>query len=297
MAKRAGKVSRPVQLSLWGGSLPEPRALGVEFARFFFDSSAVRVVVVGGRLWFVLADVARVLGYKNAADAGKVVRDRQKGMQKVHTPGGTQEMLVISEGGVNRLISRSNHPKAEEIQEWIEEEVIPSILATGSYSMRTKTRSDRIAARLGCDSETADVRCDQYSTNKATHENILAAGGGVRDIVAWYEVGYQKEFGKSTSELRSMVGAREGQTPLDFMSLLPLSINQHAKALATKVIEVAEKSGIRVPPSDRASILSNVMEDVKNQALERFSPAACFAVIEDPKRGKVIDLVIPAIAS
>jgi prophage antirepressor-like protein len=49
------------------------------------------------------------------------------------TPGGMQDMLVLSEPDVMRLIVKSGLPAADEFERWIFEEVLPTIRATGSY--------------------------------------------------------------------------------------------------------------------------------------------------------------------
>lgn len=288
--KRARRTQ--IQLTMWIQESAEPQPKGEpESMRHMFGSNPVRTVTVDGRLWFVLKDIAKILKYRDAADASKILKDHQKGTQKVRTPGGTQEMLVVSEGGVNRLINRSSHPEAEKIQDWIEEEVVPSILRTGSYSIKPKGRVATELRRLGCDVETAKVRCDQFETNKAIREEFLADGGCVNDIVDYHEIAYRNEFGKSAAELRAWVGAKEGQTPLDYMAFLPLSINQHSKAIAAKMVEVAEGSGLVVSPSMRVQWFGEVVTKIKDESLNHFNGGE-FQVVEDSKRGRVIDLVV-----
>ena len=100
---------------------------------FAFDSQAVRVVMVDGEPWFVGKDVAEVLGY---ADANKAVRDHCKGEPKrrpLQTPGGLQEVRIISEPDMLRLIVGSKLPAAEAFERWVFEEVLPSIRKTGAY--------------------------------------------------------------------------------------------------------------------------------------------------------------------
>lgn len=102
---------------------------------FAFDSQAVRVVMVDGEPWFVGKDVALVLGYVNPADA---VTKHCKGIAKrypLQTAGGMQEVRIISEPDMLRLIVGSKLPAAERFERWVFEEVLPSIRKTGSYAM------------------------------------------------------------------------------------------------------------------------------------------------------------------
>jgi prophage antirepressor-like protein len=95
-----------------------------------------RTVEIDGEIWFVAADVAAVLGYKRPSEA---VRQhcKEKGTVKRRIPGlgGEQEMLLINEPNVYRLIARSNLPSAERFEEWLFEEVVPSIRKTGTYTV------------------------------------------------------------------------------------------------------------------------------------------------------------------
>lgn len=100
---------------------------------FAFDSQAVRVVMVDGEPWFVGKDVAEVLGYTDTVNA---IKQHCKGVVKRHplsTPGGTQELRVISEPDMLRLIVGSKLPAAERFERWVFEEVLPSIRKTGAY--------------------------------------------------------------------------------------------------------------------------------------------------------------------
>lgn len=93
---------------------------------------SVRAVVIDEKVWFVATDVATSLGYKNKSDA---IGRHCKGVVKhdILTNGGNQEVNVINEYDVIRLIMKSKLPQAQEFEKWVIEEVIPSVLKTGSY--------------------------------------------------------------------------------------------------------------------------------------------------------------------
>lgn len=100
---------------------------------FAFDSQVVRVVMVDGEPWFVGKDVAEVLGYARPNDA---LQQHCKGAVKrrpLSTPGGTQELRIISEPDMLRLIVGSKLPAAEAFERWVFEVVLPSIRKTGAY--------------------------------------------------------------------------------------------------------------------------------------------------------------------
>jgi prophage antirepressor-like protein len=95
----------------------------------------VRTVLIENEPWFVAADVAKILGYRDAANAVRTLRERQKGTHPLSTPGGLQNLTVVSEPGAYRLAMRSNLPAAERFQDWLAEEVIPSVRRTGQYAL------------------------------------------------------------------------------------------------------------------------------------------------------------------
>lgn len=100
---------------------------------FNFDGAQVRTVLIDGEPWFVANDVARVLGYANPSDA---ISKHTKGVANrypLSTAGGTQELRVIAEPDVLRLIIASRMPEAERFERFVFEEVLPSVRRTGSY--------------------------------------------------------------------------------------------------------------------------------------------------------------------
>lgn len=54
----------------------------------------------------------------------------------MYTPSGEQNMIIISEPAVYRLIMRSTKEEAVKFQEWIFEEVLPTIRKTGEYKLQ-----------------------------------------------------------------------------------------------------------------------------------------------------------------
>lgn len=100
---------------------------------FAFDDYTVRVVEIEGRPWFVGRDVAAALAY---SDTGSAIRQHCKGAVKRHplqTAGGMQEVTLIGESDVLRLVVRSRLPAAERFERWVFEEVLPQIGRTGGY--------------------------------------------------------------------------------------------------------------------------------------------------------------------
>lgn len=107
---------------------------------YTFDGASIRVLEINGDPWFVGKDVAEALGYTNPS---KAIGDHCKGVTKrypLQTAGGVQEVRVLSEPDVLRLIVNSNLPAAEKFERWVFEDVLPAIRKTGSYT--TKKQPD-----------------------------------------------------------------------------------------------------------------------------------------------------------
>lgn len=103
----------------------------------------VRVAGTSEEPLFCLADVAKCLGYSNPA---KAVIDHCKGVTVLETPtkGGLQNIKFGKESDVYRLVMRSKLPDAEKFQDWVCEEVLPSIRKHGAYA--TEATIDNIIA-------------------------------------------------------------------------------------------------------------------------------------------------------
>lgn len=92
----------------------------------------LHILTINNKPYFVANDIAKALGYKVPKDA---VRAHCKGALKHRhlTNGGFQELNIIPEGDVYRLIIRSKLPTAEKFESWVFDEVLPQIRRTGGY--------------------------------------------------------------------------------------------------------------------------------------------------------------------
>jgi len=98
-----------------------------------FNDRPVRIIDNDGQQWFVGKDVCNLLGYK---DSTKAIKLHCKGGAKYHplqTAGGMQEVRILGEGDVMRLICGSKLPDAVRFERWVFDEVLPFIRKTGAY--------------------------------------------------------------------------------------------------------------------------------------------------------------------
>lgn len=105
---------------------------------------SVRSMLIDGEPWFVAKDVCDALAYKNSRDAlGKHVR--KKWINTVAICDGIRgnpHRTIISEPGLYSLILKANTPNAEQFQDWVCEDVLPSIRKTGGYMIARQGETD-----------------------------------------------------------------------------------------------------------------------------------------------------------
>lgn len=100
----------------------------------FQENHNVRVQLINGEVWFCLPDVCLVLDIQNSRQVLQKQLD-EKGVSKIYTPtnGGNQELTFVNEPNLYRVIFRSSKPQAKQFQDWVFNEVLPSIRKTGKY--------------------------------------------------------------------------------------------------------------------------------------------------------------------
>lgn len=103
----------------------------------------VRATIIDGDVYFVAKDVAECLGYKDTTNAIKL---HCRGVVKHHLTdnlGRAQQVNYINERDVLRLIVKSKLPEAEKFESWVFDEVIPTVLKTGSYGVPQLSDRDK----------------------------------------------------------------------------------------------------------------------------------------------------------
>lgn len=130
-----------------------------EMKVFTFNESnqPIRVEVVKDVLWFVAKDVAKALNITWSGATLAQIPDDWKGVMKFNTPGGVQDLTVITEAGMYKLAFRcQSSDVADKFTNWVASEVLPSIRKTGRYDMSQRggavrprrSRSELVNAEL-----------------------------------------------------------------------------------------------------------------------------------------------------
>ena len=101
-----------------------------EMQVFKYEDNEVRTVERNGEVWWVLADVCRVLDIKNPTDVRKRLDEDERARFNLGRQG---EANIISESGLYKVILRSDKPEAKKFTRWVTHEVLPTIRRTGGY--------------------------------------------------------------------------------------------------------------------------------------------------------------------
>ncbi len=154
-------------------------------ARFDFGDNEVRTVRDdNGEIWFVAADVARILGYSSTESMTRSIDPMEKGMRTLHTLGGSQAMTVITEPGLYEAASRSTLPKAVDFRRWIYRTVLPEIRQTGSYNAPAElSRMEILTLAMASEQRALDAEGRVAELEPAAaHAETFRAAEGLRTI-------------------------------------------------------------------------------------------------------------------
>lgn len=130
---------------------------------------------------FVAGDVAKILGYRMASDMTRRLEEDEKGTRSVRTPGGEQQMAVITEPGLYSVILSSRVPNARAFKRWVTHEVLPALRRDGGYMVaRDETPEQTMARAVLLAQATIDRQRDRIAElePKALFADAVAASDG-----------------------------------------------------------------------------------------------------------------------
>lgn len=169
-----------------------------------------------GEPMFVAKDVAVILGYRDAEKLTRRLEEDEKGTRSVGTPGGEQQMAVITEPGLYSAILGSRVPEARAFKRWVTHEVLPALRRDGGYMVaRADETPEELMARAlkAADATLARVRDEnarltrrnQVLEPKAAFFDSVMESDGLISVRAAAKVlkSYDREMGER--RLRQML--------------------------------------------------------------------------------------------
>ena len=110
---------------------------------FNFNQSQVRIQIVNNEPLFCLKDIAEILNISNAKSSRFNLSEAGVHKMYLRSSGQQRELTFINEPNLYRVIFRSNKKEAIDFQNWVFNEVLPTIRKTGSYSLTINTEQQQ----------------------------------------------------------------------------------------------------------------------------------------------------------
>ena len=181
----------------------------------------IRVIMRCAEPWFVAKDACDCLEIVNASQACQTLDEDEKGIYKVYTLGGSQDMMLISESGLYTLVMRSNKPEAKVFRKWVTSEVLPSIRKTGGYGIRTvddMINDPDTAIRLLTQLKILRLQNDQLEMERDEAIRTKAEIGSRREATA---MNTASQKSKECEKLREQIGDSKTYKAVTAITWLP----------------------------------------------------------------------------
>lgn len=185
----------------------------------------VRIVIKDGEPWWVLSDVAKVLGYKLATHAARLLPDDEQTLHAVKGAGGERSVLLVNEPGLYRLIMSSRKQEAERFKRWVFHDVLPKIRREGRYvapsgpvlgPSRTINFADHAATP-----EEADEITSPLDAAVAARRQLLKVGRQISELESRLDYLRQVEAGAASTERSCIAGLHAAiEQRYDFASVV-----------------------------------------------------------------------------
>lgn len=107
-----------------------------EMQIFHYENNEIRTILKDDEPWWVLKDVADILGIENHKDLRKRLDADEVGrfdLPHPQSPEKTIPIVCCNESGLYKVILRSDKPEAKKFTRWVTHEVLPAIRKTGQY--------------------------------------------------------------------------------------------------------------------------------------------------------------------
>lgn len=165
---------------------------------FNFNQNLIRVENNQNQIWFCLKDVCEILDIKDRHQLRQRLNERGMCLIPTLTNRGKQNTYYINEANLYRAILKSEKSVAKEFENWICEEVLPSIRKTGKYNVaeRKPTFTETLlgSRELKKENERLKALAAGLQTELLKHKPI------------WRKVRRYQDLGLSNAEIARLVG-------------------------------------------------------------------------------------------
>lgn len=168
-----------------------------------------------GEPWFVATDVAKALGYRDAAnltrrlDEDEISNTRSASINVAGIP--NRGLILVSEAGLYEAIFNSERPEAKEFKRWVKREVLPSIRKHGGYIAGQSELTEDFAALVLAEAQERAKQAREYNRVRDNGTPSHVALGGPKAIQQYNDATIERimqKFNMSLHMARLIVEGR-----------------------------------------------------------------------------------------
>lgn len=191
-----------------------------EIQPFEFENNQVRALADGDEIMFIATDIAKILGYRDAANLTRTLDSDEKGTHEVSTHrGGVQNMTIITEAGLYRAILNrelgyldgKQKEFVKRFQRWVTHEVLPQIRRTGGYIPTTDADDAMtiLAKAVLVAQKTIDLKNQQLRAKDAQIKELEPKAKALDDFTNVPDTLLVREAAKLLSNAGTPIGEKE----------------------------------------------------------------------------------------
>ncbi len=124
-----------------------------------------------GEPMFVASDIAKALGYRMASDMTRRLDEDEKGTRSMRTPGGDQDVSVVTEAGLYNAVLGSKVPGAKQFKRWVTHEVLPELRRYGAVVLADDDEDESLIMARGLLAADRKIKRQQARIDELTAEH------------------------------------------------------------------------------------------------------------------------------
>ena len=174
-----------------------------------FQNCAIRTIEKDGELWWVAKDVCSLFNDSTPKRSLSRLDDDEKGVAHVSTPGGQQQMTIISEPGLYSLLfymqpQKSNSQYSERVERrieqlkaskrWVTHDVLPTIRRHGAYA------TPQTVERMLADPDTMIATLKALKAERQRTQALIEDNARLLPKATMYDVAIEAEGTMSITE-------------------------------------------------------------------------------------------------
>lgn len=226
----------------------------------------IRTVELDGEPWFVGKDVATALGYAKPTDAvRKLVDEEDRGISKMETPSGEQEMTIINESGLYSLVLSSKLPSAKKFKRWVTSEVLPALRKHGSYQGRPKSSAEMFYAQAQINMEVEQRMTELEQANRDVTRKFSETVA-LFSLPAVSKDDWQAEMNRAINRLCEGYGLNHQTTRGDMYAELENEVGCNLTARQSRLRERLRRNGATAKEANAVTKLTVIAQDANLRA-------------------------------